>query len=237
MRGGEFGTEPRKKTDQIVEDKNVPVAILPAPDADSRAGHGFCDLRGQGSVDEFQHEGLHPRFIKRLGIGDEAVGLGIDLAFDAVTTFLDDPLGKHAEVANDGNLFGNDGLEHREDFGAALDFHNVRTGLAEEAGIFHGEIRRGATSGGKVGGNECFFRPPGHGARVVDHVGHGHLGGVGVAEDDHAQRVAHKQKIEPAAIEQASCRVIVGGQTGEAPAGGFGGAERSRCGFHGAAEY
>ena len=70
---------------------------------------------------------------------------------------------------------------------------------------------------------------------MVDHVGHGHLRGVGLAEDDHAERIADEQKIKPAAIEQTRRRVVVGGQPGEATAGGFGCANRSM--FHRAAEY
>ena len=136
-------------------------------------------------------------------------------------------------MADDGNTLGDDRLNHREDFPAALDFYKVRTGLAQQVGVFHREFRRGATASGKISGDEGFFGPPGHGARVVEHVGHGHLRRVGLAEDNHAQRVADKQKVQPAAIEHPCCRVIVGCQPSEASAGGFGGAERCGCGFHG----
>ena len=237
MRRGEFWPEPREKPDEIVEDENVSVTILAAANPDCRARDGFCDFSRERGMDEFQHEGLRSCFVEGLGVGNQAVGLGVAFAFDAVAAFLDDSLGKHSEVADDGDSVGDNGLEHPEDFAAALDFHKVRTGLAEEAGVFHREFRRGATPCGKIGSDECFFRPTGYGTRVVNHVGHGHLGGVGLAEDDHAERIADEQKIEPTAIEQTRGRVVVGGQPGEAPASGFGCAKRCGCGFHGAAEY
>ena len=193
MRRGEFWSEPRKEPDEIVKDQDVPVAIFPAPDPDRGAGDSAGDLRGERGVDEFQNDGLDSGLGKRLSIGREVFGLGVAFAFDPVAAFLHDPLGKHSEMADDGNALGDDRLNHQEDFPAALDFYKVRSGLTEEAGIFHREFRRGTTASGKISGDECFFRPPGHGARVVEHVGHGHLRRVGLAEDNHAQRVADKQ--------------------------------------------
>jgi len=193
MRRSEFWPEPREKPDEIVEDEDIAVTILAAADPDRGAGDSTGDLRRERGVDEFQDDGLDSGLREHLSFGREAFGFGVAFAFDPVAAFLHDPLGKHSEMADYGNFLGNDGLEHREDFPAALDFHKVCTGLTEEVGIFHREFRRGATPGGKVGGDKSFFRPPGHGARVVEHVCHGHLGRVRLAEDDHAQRVADKQ--------------------------------------------
>ena len=192
MRRGKFGTEPWKKSDEIVEDQDVPVAILAAPDSDGGAGDALGDLRSEWGVDEFQHECLDSGLREGLCISREAFGLGVAFAFDPIATFLHDPLGEHSEMANDGNSLSNDRLDHGEDFPAALDFYKVCTGLTKEEGIFHREFRRGTTPGGQVGGDKGFFRSAGYGAGVVEHVGHGHLRGVGLAEDDHAERVADK---------------------------------------------
>lgn len=218
-----------------MEDENVPVAILAAADANGRARDGFCDFCRKRGMDEFENDGFRAGLIEGFGIGQEAIGLGVALALDVVAAFLDDPLRKHAEVANHANLLGDDGSKHREDFRAALDFDKIRTGLAQKAGVYHRELRRGATPGRKVGGDECIFRPTGHGTRVVDHVGHGYLRGIGLAENDHPERIADEQKIKSAAIKQTRRRVVVGCQPREAAAGGFGCADRSR--FHREAEY
>jgi len=190
MRRGEFWTEPWEKPDEIVEDQDVPVTILAAPDSDGGAGDALGDLGGEWGVDEFQHDGLDSGLGEGLGIRREAFGLGVAFAFDPIAAFLDDPLGEHSEMANNGNSLGDDCLNHREDFPAALDFYKVCTGLTKKSGIFHRKFRRGATPGGKVGGDESFFRPTGHSAGVVEHVGHRHLGRIGLAEDDHSERIA-----------------------------------------------
>lgn len=128
-------------------------------------------------------------------------------------------------MTDERNTICKDGLDGRQALAASLDFHQVRTGFAELAGILNSKARRAATACGQISGNECFGDSTRHGPSVVDHVIHRNLRGVWMPKNDHSQGVADQKQIEATLVEKTRCGVVVGRKRGQAAACGLGCAE------------
>ena len=110
---------------------------------------------------------------------------------------------------------------------AAFEFHGISSGCHEPAGGFE-RLPRGAVGvDGEIGDDEGLGFRPCDGLQMVEDVVEGDVRGVGKTEDDHAQRVADEEDIDPRFIEQAGHRIVVAGERGEGrgtfPAGDGGG--------------
>src|SRR5215831_16536450 len=64
-----FGSEPRKQSNQIVRDQNLPVAMLARADPDRRNADGISDLLSDIGEDNLEHHGKCSGLFHRMGIG------------------------------------------------------------------------------------------------------------------------------------------------------------------------
>ena len=71
---------------------------------------------------------------------------------------------------------------------------------------------------GHVGDQEGLGLGAGGGANVMFHFGQGDVRGVGVAENDHAERIADQDQGDAGGVEQLGHGKIVGGERGDAAA-------------------
>ena len=82
-------------------------------------------------------------------------------------------------------------------FGAALELDGAGTCAHEAGRVGHSLGAAAVVAGpGHVSHHELGRFRPRHRGRVADHVFHGHLEGVLVAEHDHAERVANKDEVD-----------------------------------------
>ena len=176
-------------------------------------------------MDEFQDYGAGSSLVYGYGIRNQPLGLGSGFPLDVVATFFYDPLRKHAQMTDERNAICKDGLDGRQALAASLDFHQVRTGFAELAGILNSKARRAATACRQIGGHQCFGDSTRNSPGVVDHVIHRDLRGVWMPKNDHSQGVADQKQIEATLVEKTRCRVVVGRKRGQATACGLGCAE------------
>ena len=70
-----------------------------------------------------------------------------------VAPLFHDALRKHAQMTDKRDAVRKDSLDGRQALAASLDFHQVRTGFAELAGILNSKARRAATACGQIGGH------------------------------------------------------------------------------------
>ncbi len=169
-------------------------------------------------MNKLQHDGARSSLIYGDRIRTETLSISDGFSFDVVSTLLENTLGKHAKVADERDAIGENGLNGREALAASFDFNEVGTGFAEPAGVLNGQRGSGATAGRKVGGDQRLRHPARHGTGVVNHIRHRNLRGVGMAQHDHAKRVAHQEKIKPAIVKEAGGGVIVGRERSKATA-------------------
>ena len=227
----EFWREPGKEADEIMGDEHLAVAGCAGADADGGDLQRGADSRGDVSFHEFEDDGECARFFNRKRVGGEGVGgLGC-FAFELVAAFFADALREHAEVGHDGDAVCDDVGDTRGVACAAFEFHGVRAGGDEAAGVGDGLVGRVVAGEGEVGDDKRALRAAGDGGGVMEHVLHGDVGGVGEAEDDHAEGIADEEDVDAAFVEQPRGRVVVGGEDGELFAAAFhGGAVGGRHG-------
>lgn len=100
---GELGTEPRKRSDEIVENENLSVTRCARTDSDGgdwkRAGDGCCGLSG----DEFENYRGNAGFRELRCVVKEACGIVWCFAFYAVAALFANTLRQHADMADDGD--------------------------------------------------------------------------------------------------------------------------------------
>ena len=123
------------------------------------------------------------------------------------------------------NAVRKDGLDGWQAFTPAFDFHEISTGGTKLARIFESQFRSCTTPGRQVSGDKCFHRPTSDGARVVNHVIHRDMRGVGMPQNNHSQRVANQQEIKPTLVEKARGWIIVSRKRGQPAAFSLGLAE------------
>lgn len=193
-----------------------------ASDADRGNLKFFCEEGSQWRVNEFQNNGTHTGLFEGMGITVETVAFSGGFSLDVVAAFFDHALREHAKMADHRNAVSEYRLNHWKTLESAFDFNSSGTRFPKKSGVFDCECRGHAAAGGKVACEQGFFCPTGDGAGVVEHVSHGHLGGIRIAEYDHAQRITDKDEVQPTVIEKPGGRIIVGGEAGEAATGRFG---------------
>ena len=129
-------------------------------------------------------------------------------------------LRRQAEVPHDRDLGREDRLDHREALDAALELHRPAAPLDDEARrVAHGVL------GGRVVGevrqvadDERALRRSRDGLRVGDHPVERGAERVGRAVDDHLDRVADEEEVDPRGVEERGRRGVVGGEGRDLPA-------------------
>lgn len=83
----EFGLEIAGQTEEVGADENLAVAVRAGTDADRGDGEFFRNPCGDGTRDQFQHEGKRPGVFRGVGIGEEL--FFIPLHFPHAAEFAD----------------------------------------------------------------------------------------------------------------------------------------------------
>ena len=100
---------------------------------------------------------------------------------------------------------------------ARLQLDGLGTSFLEEtAGILHGVVhRRLIGQKRQVADHHGLFRPPCDRLAVMEHIFHGDRQGIFIPQHDHAQRIAHEQRVDSRFVKQLRRGIIVGGEHGE----------------------
>ncbi len=142
-------------------------------------------------------------------------------AFDAVATFLEDALWEHPDVTDDVDVQFADGFDMGSEFGTALDFDGMSSGLGEAGRVLCCEFWGGAGSCREIGDDGAPFGATCDRFDVVEHVGHRHACGVWHAEDDHSEGVADEDPVHGGFVDEPCGGIIVSREDGEPFSGGF----------------
>jgi hypothetical protein len=125
-----------------------------------------------------------------------------------------DRLGQHAEVSHHRNADVDQTADHIEHGAAAFDLDRSRaTFLQQPAGIAD-RFADGDLVAQKrhIGHDERTLGSAAHGARMMDHRLERNRQRGFVTEDDHAERIADEQRVDPRPLEQPRHGRIVRGQ-------------------------
>ena len=200
------------EAEQVVVHEHLAVAVTPGADADRRHGHRVGDDPGDGVGHALEHDREAARLGERHGVVDDGLG-GVELlalhleAADGV-----DGLGREAEVAHHRDLGVEDRLDGAEALAAALELHRRRAG-ADELGRVADRLLGGdvVAEPRQVTDEQGPGLGPGGGRDMVGHVVDRDLERVLVAEDDHGQRVADQDHVDPGGVGDPGRREVVGG--------------------------
>ena len=211
--GGEGWDEPGVGSDNVGEDGNFSIAgMIAAADADGGDVEGFGEGCRDGGDDAFENDGKAAGILKGQGAFMEGLNFVFGLALLFVSALFEDALGEHAEVAEDGDAVVENGADLVGLADAAFQFDGFGADGGEASGVGEGLLWGGVAVDGEVCDDEGLGCAPGGGGGVVEHVLHVDMGGVGKAEDDHAEGIADEDEVDASFIEESGCRVVVGGE-------------------------
>jgi len=218
---GEFGAEPGEEIDEVVEDEDLAVAVGTGTDADGGDVEGGGDDLGDFGHDAFEDDADGSGIFEDPGVVDQFLCFFVGLPFFAVFAFDEDLLGEHADMADEREPGAGDGAHLIFEIGAPLEFHGMRAGFDEAAGVFDGLFRGDVGFERQIGADRGLLGTADDGFEMMQHMLHRDMGGVGEAEFDHANRVADKDQVDARFLEQFGGRIIVGGENHEFTALGF----------------
>ena len=126
-----------------------------------------------------------------------------------------------------GNAGRNQARDHLGLLDAAFQFHRLAAGFLEDpAGVFDRPMDAQMEAGKRhIDDHQGVPHRPADHLGVVDHFFQRDRQGVGVALHDHRQAVAHEDALDARRIDQLGRGVVVGGEHGDFPPGGFQGGE------------
>jgi hypothetical protein len=203
-----------------VEHEHLPVA--PGTGADADRGH--VDVVGHQAGDLVGHALEHDREAagggQRLGIGDELERGTVLAALDLEAAHGMHRLRREAQVAHHRHLGVDERFDHRQPLATAFELHRLGAGSDEPRRVVDRVDRGGVVAQPREVGDDqrLLGRALGRGRRqaardrggVVGDVVDRHLEGVVVAEDDHGDRVAHQDQIDPGLVGHPSAWGVVG---------------------------
>ena len=208
---GERRHEPRVAAEEVGDDGDFSVAgFATAADADGGDAELFGGLEGGIQDDGFENDGEDAGFDERVGSFKKGADLFRGFALFPVASFFNHALGKHAEVAADGDAGVGDLFDFFRLTDAAFELHGVGPGFDEQLGIGQGHLRRFVAVDRKVADDDGFCLRAGDGGGVMEHVRHGDVGGIGIAEHDHTEGVANQQEVDAGFIEKSGSRIVIG---------------------------
>ena len=185
--GGEGWDEPGVRSEDIGDDGDFSVAgMVSTADADGGNVELGGELSGNFGKDAFEDDAETAGFLESEGALAEVLDFAVGAALLFVAAFFEDPLGEHAEVTQNRDAIGNDGADFIRLSDSTFQFDRFSTGLNEETGIGEGFLGGGVAVDWQVGYEQCGVGASGRGGGVVEHVLHGDVGRIRIAEDDHA---------------------------------------------------
>lgn len=218
--GGEGWDEPGVGSEDVGDDGDFSVAgVVAAADADGGDLELGGEVAGDFGEDAFEDDAETAGFLDDEGALVEVLDFAVGAALLFVAAFFEDSLGEHAEVTQDRDAIGNDGADFLRLSDSTFQFDRFSTGFDEKAGIAEGFLGGGVAVDGQVGNEERGVGASGGGGGVVEHVLHGDVGRVRVAEDDHAQGITDEEEVRARFVEEAGGGVVVGGERGDGRAG------------------
>ena len=212
---GEFRRRVEGEAEEVVDDKDLAVAVGAGADADRGDVQLASDLRGEFARDGFEDYGEGACGFYGVRVAEELFGGVGGFALDAIAAEGVDGLGREADVSHYGNFGFGEARDEFETALAAFDFDGFGAGFFDEAdGVAKGFGDVGVIGAeGHVGDDEGVVGAAADGAGVVDHFVERDGESVVVAENDHAERVANEEDIDAGLIGKARSRVVVGGET------------------------
>ena len=119
-------------------------------------------------------------------------------------------------MAHDGDLGGDERLDHGHPGPATLELHGLGAGPHQGGGVADGVLHRHVVAEPRqVADHQGPGRRPAHGGDVMGHDPHVDLQGVGVAEHVVGHRVAHQDHVDPGGVGDARPGGVVGGEHDE----------------------
>ena len=209
----EGGDEPWEGAEDVGDHGDLAVAGLVAgADPDGGDIEAGGEAGGDLGHDAFEDDGEAAGVLEGEGALAERRDFLGGAALPAVSAFFDDALGEHAEVAEDLDSGGSDSGHFGGLAAAPFEFDGLGAGFGQVAGVREGLIGGVVAVDREVGHEEGAFGAAGRCGGVVDHMGHGDGGGVGVSEDHHSEGVADQQEVGSGFVEEPGGGVIVGGE-------------------------
>jgi len=206
-----------EQTQQVVCDQHLPIAIHPAADADGGHLQPFRDQSSELRRDGLQHQAETAGLLQQQGVFVDAFGSLGAAPHRGEAPELVDALRRQPQVTHHRDAGGDDGPDGLQALAPALQLDGVHQAFLQEApGVAHGFLGVDLVAHeGHIADQEGVFRPARHRPAVVDHVCHGDLQGVLVAQHHHAQRVAHQDGVDTHLVERRGGGVVVRRQHGD----------------------
>mmetsp|Transcript_24472 Transcript_24472/g.77579 ORF Transcript_24472/g.77579 Transcript_24472/m.77579 type:complete len:298 (-) Transcript_24472:108-1001(-) len=198
------------EAEHVVEDLHLARGAAAGADADGRHAQPRGDEGGYRGGNHLQDDREAARLLQRLGVLEEGASLGGGAALHAVPAQLRDGLRREADVPHHRQAGVHHGAHLLGGAHPSLELDGVGAPLLDEPHpIRSGGLRREVRPERQVGHEESAPRAARGRLAVVDHLRDGHFGGVVLAEDDHAERVAHQKHVRARAVRQPRARVVV----------------------------
>ena len=174
-----------------------------------------CAARSRGIA--LEHERERAGVLERMGVGEEPLAVAGAPRLHLHASERVDGLGRQPEVAHHRDPALGQTRDRLDGPPAALELDGVHACLQVLHSVVDGVAARALICAeGEVADEELTGSAPSHGACVVEHLGHRHGEGVGIAEDVVRQCVADEQDRHLSLGEQPGGRVVVGGEHDEA---------------------
>ena len=207
------------------------LAVAPRAGADADGGYrnGLGDRPGDPVRDGFEHDGEAAGVGEGHGVVDNSgSGLGL-LALHLEPAQGVDGLRGETDVAHDGHLGVDDGLDHVDALAATLELHGLGTSADQHRGVPHRVLDgRVVAHPRHVADDQRPGLGPRHGTDVVRHVVDGDLQRVVIAEDDHGHAVPDENDVDARLVGDAGSRRVIRRHHHERRTAPFAGAYRGR---------
>ena len=203
------------EVDEVVEDKNLAVAIGTGADADGGDGELCGDGGGDFTGNAFEDDCAGSGISEGLGVGLELEDGFSGAGLDAVSAHAVKALRGEAEMGDDGDFGLGEGADEID--ARAFDFDGFGAGFFDEANGVGEAIGYCAViaAEGHVGDEQGAADGAADGAGVMEHLVDGDGEGVFKAHHHHGQRIAHQHHVDARLVDKARGCIVIGGERGD----------------------
>ena len=184
-------------------------------DANGRNVDRLRDLPGQIRNHNLEHDRERARFLYRARIGQQCLGFGLRAPFYFIAAFFAHALRQHPDVRHKWNTCTRDRFDLTYPACAALQLHPMRTGRDKLSRRLQPLLRCVVGVNRHVGDEQCPLHSARDRTRVMQHLVERDRRRIFIPKDDHPDRIAHQNDIDPAFIQQPGGRIIVSRQRGD----------------------
>ncbi|KAG1450140.1 hypothetical protein G6F57_016478 [Rhizopus arrhizus] len=199
------------QAEEVMQYQHLAIALRAGADADGRHVHRRRDLGSDRGRHAFEHHDAGAGSGHGPGIFHQ-LARGIASALDLEATQAQHRLRGQAQMRADRDLALDQIADDVDLEAGTFDLDHLGTGLQQLQRGIQRAFGRSVGAKRQVGHQQRTLQYAGHGAGVVDHVGHGHRQGRIMALHDHPQRIADQDQVNAVCVKSAGKAGVVGGQ-------------------------